>query len=84
MIDVTAELAKAAQQNELSALCDLCDLSTTRMQLTANFVQQAANLFTVSELTRSIRSTLPLVILSEVACLAVALCGGWEESLKVF
>jgi len=43
------------------------------MQLTANFFQQAANLFTVSELTRSIRSTLPLAVLSEV-----------EESLKGF
>jgi hypothetical protein len=43
------------------------------MQLTANFFQQAANPFTVSELTRSIRNALPLVIPSEV-----------EESLKVF
>jgi hypothetical protein len=43
------------------------------MQLTANFFQQASNLFTVSELTQSIRSTLPLVIPSKV-----------EESLKVF
>jgi hypothetical protein len=43
------------------------------MQLTANFFQRAAKLFTVSELTRNIRMTLPLVIPSEV-----------EESLKVF
>jgi hypothetical protein len=54
------------------------------MQLTADFCQQAAKLFTLSELTQSIRSTLPLVIPSEVACRAVALCEGWEESLRVF
>jgi hypothetical protein len=36
------------------------------MQLTADFCQQAAKLFPLSELTRSIRSTLPLVIPSEV------------------
>jgi len=54
------------------------------MQLTGDFFPQTSKVFTVSELTRSIRSTLPLVILGEVACLAVASCGGWEESLKVF
>ncbi len=52
-----------AAQNAIvidSALsCDVsCALSVLRMQLTADFFQQTAKVFTVSELTRSIRGTL--------------------------
>src|SRR5439155_1819087 len=45
-------------KNQLCALRDLCGYFRTRMQLTGDFFTQSSKVFTVSELTRSIRGTL--------------------------